>query len=75
MVDNKALRYKYFRLSPEKYVQYYKKLVSENPKVNLVFGRLKIANQEFLEEATINFWKKWTKSHQRYKIKIKRMKK
>lgn len=56
VVDNKALQYKYFRLSPEKYVQYYKKLVSENPKVNLVFGRLKIANQEFLEEATINFF-------------------
>lgn len=56
VVDNKALRYKYFRLSPEKYVQYYTKLVLENPKVNLVFGRLKIANQEFLEEATINFF-------------------
>ncbi|MBZ4034937.1 FAD-binding oxidoreductase [Flavobacterium sp. 17A] len=56
VVDNKALKYKYFRLSPEKYVQYYKKLISDNPKVNLVFGRLKIANQEFLEEATINFF-------------------
>lgn len=56
VVDNKALKYKYFRLSPENYVSYYKKLVSDNPKVNLVFGRLKIANQEFLEEATINFF-------------------
>ncbi|MBE8724237.1 FAD-binding oxidoreductase [Flavobacterium hungaricum] len=56
VVDNKALKFKYFRLSPEKYVSYYKKLVSDNPKVNLVFGRLKIANQEFLEEATINFF-------------------
>lgn len=56
VVDNKVLQYKYFRLSPEKYVEYYKKLISDNPKVNLVFGRLKIANQEFLEEATINFF-------------------
>lgn len=56
VVDNKALQFKYFRLSPENYVSYYKKLVLDNPKVNLAFGRLKISHKEFFEEATINFF-------------------
>lgn len=56
VVDNKALQFKYFRLSPENYISYYKKLILDNPKVNLVFGRLKISNKEFLEEATLNFF-------------------
>ncbi|MGX7668750.1 FAD-binding oxidoreductase [Flavobacterium pedocola] len=58
VVDNIALQYKYFRLSPENYVAHYKKLVSGNENVNLVFGRLRISNKEFLEEATINFFEK-----------------
>lgn len=56
VVDNKALQFKYFRLSPENYVSYYKKLVLDNPKVNLAFGRLKISRKEFFEEATLNFF-------------------
>ena len=56
VVNNKALQFKYFRLSPDNYVSYYKKLVLDNPKVNLAFGRLKISNKEFFEEATINFF-------------------
>ena len=58
VVDNEALQYKYVRLSPRNYVSNYKKFVSENPDVNLVFGRLRISNKLFLEEATLNFFEK-----------------
>jgi len=56
VVDNVALKYKYIRLSPVNYVSYYKKYITENPDVNLVFGRLRISDKHFLEEATLNFF-------------------
>jgi len=58
VVDNLALQFKYVRLSSENYVQNYKKFISENPEVNLVFGRLRISDKYFLEEATINYFEK-----------------
>ena len=58
VVENEALQYKYIRLNPENYVNYYKKYISENPNVNLVFGRLRISDKHFLEEATLNFFEK-----------------
>lgn len=58
VVDNIALKYKYIRLSPENYVNHYKKYISGNPNVNLVFGRLRISHKHFLEEATLNFFEK-----------------
>ena len=58
VVDNLALQYKYIKLSPKNYVSYYKKYISENPNVNLVFGRLRISDKLFLEEATLNFFEK-----------------
>ncbi|RZL41117.1 MAG: FAD-binding oxidoreductase, partial [Pedobacter sp.] len=58
VVENIALQYKYVRLSPNNYISYYKKYVSDNPNVNLVFGRLRISDKHFLEEATINFFEK-----------------
>jgi FAD/FMN-containing dehydrogenase len=58
VVENEALQYKYIRLSPNNYVNYYKKFISENPNVNLVFGRLRISNKHFLEEVTLNFFEK-----------------
>jgi FAD/FMN-containing dehydrogenase len=58
VVENEALQYKYIRLSPYNYVNYYKKYISENPNVNLVFGRLRISDKYFLEEATLNFFEK-----------------
>lgn len=60
VVDNIALQYKYIRLSPEKYVDHYKKFILNNPDVNLVFGRLRISDKHFLEEATINYFEKAT---------------
>ncbi len=58
VVDNIALQYKYIRLSADHYTDYYKKFISENPDVNLVFGRLRISDKHFLEEATINYFEK-----------------
>ena len=58
VVENVALQYKYVRLSPDNYISYYKKYVSDNPNVNLVFGRLRISEKQFLEEATLNFFEK-----------------
>lgn len=58
VVENIALQYKYIRLRPENYISYYKKYISDNPNVNLVFGRLRISDKHFLEEATLNFFEK-----------------
>jgi FAD/FMN-containing dehydrogenase len=58
VVDNIALQYKYIRLGTDHYTDYYKKFISENPNVNLVFGRLRISDKHFLEEATINYFEK-----------------
>lgn len=58
VVDNETLQFKYVRLSPENYLENYRKFVSSNPKVTLVFGRLRISNKQFLEEATLNYFEK-----------------
>lgn len=58
VVENIALQYKYIRLSPNNYINYFKKHITENPNVNLVFGRLRISDKHFLEEATLNFFEK-----------------
>lgn len=58
VVSNTALKYKYVRLSSKNYIESYKKFVSNNPNVELVFGRLCISNQNFLEDATLNFFEK-----------------
>lgn len=58
VVENEALQYKYIRLSPKNYIKYYKKYISENSNVNLVFGRLRISDKHFFEEATLNFFEK-----------------
>ena len=58
VVDNTALKYKYVNLSTAKYLEYYNKFISENEKTELVFGRLRISNKKFLEEATLNFFEK-----------------
>ena len=62
VVENEALQYKYIRLNPDNYVNHYKKYISQNPNLNLVFGRLRISDKHFLEEATLNFFEKvnWT---------------
>jgi FAD/FMN-containing dehydrogenase len=56
VVENETLQFKYVALSPEKYVEQYRKFVSENPRAKLVFGRLRISEKLFLEEATLNYF-------------------
>lgn len=58
VVENTALQYKYVRLSAENYIANYKKFISNNPNVGLVFGRLRISDKLFLEEASLNFFEK-----------------
>jgi len=58
VVDNSALMFKYVRMSSENYVSNFKKFASENPEVEMVFGRLRISKKRFLEEATLNFFEK-----------------
>ncbi len=58
IIDNEVLQFKYVRLNPENYIENYRKFVSSNPKVTLVFGRLRISNKQFLEEATLNYFEK-----------------
>jgi FAD/FMN-containing dehydrogenase len=58
VVDNTALQFKYVRLTTENYVAYYKKFASENPNVDLVFGRLRISQKRFLEDATLNLFER-----------------
>lgn len=58
VVENIALKYKYIRLNPDNYINYFKKYITDNPNVNLVFGRLRISDKLFLEEATLNFFEK-----------------
>ncbi len=58
VVENIPLTYHYLRLSPEHYVESYKKFVLDNPRVNMAFGRLRISDKFFLEEATLTFFEK-----------------
>ena len=58
VVENESLQFNYVRLSPQEYVKQFRKLVTENPKVKLVFGRLRISEKNFLEEATLNYFEK-----------------
>ena len=58
VVENESLKFKYIRIDPKNYIEYFKKFVSKNPNVKLVFGRLRISEKLFLEEATLNYFEK-----------------
>ncbi len=58
VVNNTALEYKYVKMSTDKYLEFYEKFVSNNNDAELVFGRLRVSNKNFLEEATLNFFEK-----------------
>lgn len=60
VTSNTALRYKYVNLATENYLKYYSKYVTNNPNTELVFGRLRISEKHFLEDATLNFFEKTT---------------
>jgi len=56
VVNNRSLKFHYINLAPENYMKYYKKYILDNPKVDLVFGRLRVSNKNFLAEATLNYF-------------------
>lgn len=56
VVDNIALKYKSVAMNSDDYVSYYKKYITKNENVNLIFGRLRISDKKFLEEATIIYF-------------------
>ncbi|SHE90902.1 FAD-dependent oxidoreductase [Chryseobacterium sp. OV279] len=58
VVDNTNLKYRYVRLKSDDYTNDYKRLIADRPEVSLVFGRLRISDKHFLEEATINYFEK-----------------
>ncbi|MBI1222444.1 MAG: FAD-binding protein [Bacteroidetes bacterium] len=58
VVRNQALRYKYVAVSAKNYLDYYKKMIRENPNVDLVFGRLRISGKGFLDEAILNYFER-----------------
>ena len=58
VVDNKALKFKYIHLATDNYLNNYEKFITNNPNTELVFGRLRISEKNFLEDATLNFFEK-----------------
>lgn len=58
VVDNVALKYKSVAMKSDEYLSDYKKYITDNQNVNLVFGRLRISDKKFLDEATIIYFEK-----------------
>ena len=58
VVDNSALKFHSVALKPQDYVETYQKLVNENPNVQFAYGRLRISDKHFLNQATLNYFEK-----------------
>ena len=58
VVDNTALKFHSVAVDPQQYTENYQKLVSENPQVQFAYGRLRISDKYFLEQATLNYFTK-----------------
>lgn len=58
VTDNVSLKYKSVAMSSNEYLSYYKKNITDNQKVNLVFGRLQVSDKNFMEDATITYFEK-----------------
>lgn len=58
VVDNVSLQFYNTALEPSDYVKIYKKLVTDNPNVQFAYGRLRISDKHFLEEATLSYFEK-----------------
>lgn len=56
VADNVSLKYKSVAMKSNDYLSYYKKYITDNDKVNLVFGRLRVSDKNFLDEATITYF-------------------
>ena len=58
VVDNVALKFHSVAVDPKDYSQTYQKLVTENPQVQFAYGRLRISDKHFLNQATLNYFEK-----------------
>ena len=58
VVDNVALTFQSISVLPEDYVKTYQKIVSNNPDVQFAYGRLRISDKHFLQQATLNYFEK-----------------
>ncbi|KYP13140.1 FAD-binding oxidoreductase [Flavihumibacter sp. CACIAM 22H1] len=58
VVANTALQFHSVRINPANYVEKFKDSISANPRVELVYGRLRISKKHFLEDATLNWFEK-----------------
>lgn len=56
VVDNVSLRFHSEAVTPENYAAQYEYLVTHNPHAQLAYGRLRISDKHFLEEATLNYF-------------------
>ena len=54
VVDNENMVFKRHKMKTEEYLNYFDKYASQNKDVQLVFGRLNISKEDFLEDATLN---------------------
>ncbi len=58
VVDNTSLAFHSVAVKPEDYVAQYQKLVRDNPQVQFAYGRLRISDKKFLDQATLNYFEK-----------------
>lgn len=58
VVDNTALKFKSLTLHPDDFVAQYQQQVTEQPQVQLAYGRLRISDKRFLQQATLNYFEK-----------------
>jgi len=54
VVDNQSLSFNRFEVRTQDYLHYYHENVDSKKEVQLVFGRLRVSEKNFLEEATLN---------------------
>lgn len=58
VVDNVSLVFHSIAVSPKNYLEQYQQIVSEYTNVQFAYGRLRISDKHFLEQATLNYFEK-----------------
>ncbi|TCM69178.1 FAD/FMN-containing dehydrogenase [Acinetobacter calcoaceticus] len=56
VVDNVALGFKSIAMHPDDFAAQYQQHVSANPKVQFAYGRIRISNKHFFEQASLNYF-------------------
>lgn len=58
VVNNNALVFRSQKLKTIDYLNEYEKLVTNNPNTEMVFGRLRVTEKNFLEDVTLNYFER-----------------